>query len=93
MAYRPKTTQERIIHRLKIACGQLHKVMEMVESDVYCVDIMHQMQAVEKAIKETEGVILENHLKTCVADSIRQGKDDKAILEVMEIFKKTNGGN
>lgn len=89
MAYRPKDTQERILHRLKIAKGQLENVIKMVEDDVYCIDILHQMQAVESAIKGTEEVMLENHLRGCVTDSIRQGKQEEAIKEVMEVFKKT----
>ncbi len=88
MAYRPKDTQERIIHRLKIAKGHLEKVIKMVEEDSYCIDVLHQMQAVESGIKETGNVVLENHLKTCVADAISKGKKDEAISEIMEVFKK-----
>jgi CsoR family transcriptional regulator, copper-sensing transcriptional repressor len=88
MAYRPKNTQERIIHRLKIARGQLDAVMKMVADDKYCIDVLHQMQAVESGLKETGNLLLENHLKTCVADSISKGKKDEAITEVMEVFKR-----
>ena len=88
MAYRPKDTQERILHRLKIARGHLNKVIKMVEDDCYCIDVLHQMQAVESAVSETEGVVLENHLKTCAADAIREGKQEEAIREIMTIFKK-----
>ncbi len=90
MAYRPKDTQERIFHRLKIARGHLEKVIKMVEADEYCIDVMHQMQAVEKGLKETSHVLLENHLKTCVADAISKGKKDKAIAEIMQVFKKNS---
>jgi len=90
MAYRPKDIQERIIHRLKIALGHLKKVTQMVENDEYCIDILHQSQAVQKAIKETDNLILENHLKTCASDAIRKGKSEQAIAEVMEVFKKKN---
>lgn len=88
MSYRPKNTQERILHRLKIARGQLDNVIIMVEKDTYCIDVLNQMQAVEKAIIQTEGVMLENHLKTCVADAMKHGKQDEAVAEVMEVFKK-----
>ena len=60
----------------------------MVESDQYCIDVIHQMQAVEAAVHEVEGVVLENHLKTCVADSIKSGKTQESIKEVMEVFVK-----
>lgn len=89
MAYRPKDTQERVLHRLKIAKGQLENVIKMVADDDYCIDVLNQMQAVEKAIAETENVLLENHLKTCVADSIKQGRQEEAIREVMQVFKKS----
>lgn len=86
--YRPKNTQERILHRLKIAQGHLNKVLKMVESDEYCIDVLHQSQAVQKALKETDNLMLENHLKTCALDAIGKGKKDQAIEEVMQVFKK-----
>lgn len=88
MGYRPKDTQERILHRLKIAQGHLKKVIQMVEEDTYCIDVIHQMQAVENAIEQTQGVVLENHLKTCATNAIRKGKQEEAIKEIMTIFEK-----
>ena len=81
--YRPKDTQERILHRLKIARGHLDKVIKMAENDEYCINVLHQSQAVQAALKETDGVILENHLRTCVSDSIKSGNQEEAIREVM----------
>lgn len=88
MAYRPKDTQERIIHRLKIAKGQLEKVIKMVHEDVYCIDVLHQSQAIQKALKEVDHLMLENHLQKCAADAINKGKKDEALKEIMQVFKK-----
>ena len=88
MTYRPKDTQERIIHRLKISKGHLAKVIKMLEDDAYCIDVMHQMQAVESSLKETGNLLLENHLKGCVSDAIKKGDSEKSIKEIMEVFKK-----
>lgn len=88
MAYRPKDTQERITHRLKIARGHIEKIITMMDQDTYCIDVMHQIQAVESGLKETGYVLLENHLRSCVADSINKGKKDKAITEILQVFKK-----
>ena len=88
MAYRPKDTQERIIHRLKIAKGHLEKVIKMIEEDTYCINVLHQLQAVEGGLKETGNVVLEHHLKSCVADAIGKGKKNEAISEIMEVFKR-----
>ncbi len=86
--YRPKDMQERIAHRLKISRGQLNKVIEMVEKDEYCIDVIHQSQAIQKALKEIDNLMLENHLKSCVADAIKNGNDAKAVAEVMSVFNK-----
>jgi len=88
MAYRPKDTHERITHRLKIARGHLDKVIKMMDEDAYCIDVMHQIQAVESGLKETGNLLLENHLKGCVADAITKGKADESIAEIMQVFKK-----
>lgn len=88
MAYRPKNTQERILHRLKIAHGHLEKVIKMVEADEYCIDVIHQSQAVQRALEEADSVILENHLKTCVVDHIKKGNTDVSTEELMKVFKK-----
>lgn len=88
MAYRPKDTQERILHRLKIAQGHLKKVSEMVESGEYCINVIHQSQAVQKALKEADNLVLENHLKGCVADAVAKGNKEQAITEIMQVFRK-----
>ncbi len=86
--YRPKNVQQRITHRYQISLGHLKKVLQMVEEDQYCIDILHQSQALRKAIEETENLIMENHLQSCVADDIKKGEDKKAIAEVMSVFKR-----
>lgn len=86
--YRPKDTEERILHRLKISQGHLKKVIKMVENDEYCIDVIHQSQAVQRALNEADSLILENHLKTCAAEAIKNGKDKEAISELINIFKR-----
>lgn len=81
-------SKSQILHRLKIAQGHLAKVIKMVESDAYCIDVVHQSLAVQAALKKTDEVVLESHLKSCVADSIRKGESESAINEVMEILQK-----
>lgn len=77
-----------IVHRLKIARGHLEKVIKMVEDGAYCIDIVHQSIAVQSALRKADDAILENHLKSCVADSIKAGKSEEAIAEVMEVLQK-----
>ncbi len=88
--YRPKNTQERIIHRLKIAQGHLAKVLNMVENDNYCIDVIHQSRAVQRALGEVDSLVLENHLQGCVVDHIKKGEAKKSIEEIMNVFKRKN---
>lgn len=88
MAYRPKDTKERILHRLKIVDGHLSKVIEMVELDTYCIDIIHQSQAIQRALAEVDSLVLEEHLNGCVASAISEGRKKEAISEVMNVFKR-----
>ncbi len=87
--HRNSTTKTKVLHRLKIARGHLDKVIRMTESDAYCIDVVHQSLAVSAALKKIDEVILEDHLKTCVAESIREGNEKEVIDEVMAIIKKS----
>jgi DNA-binding FrmR family transcriptional regulator len=81
-------TKKKILHRYQIARGHLEKVVSMLESDAYCIDIVHQSLAVQAALKKADDEVLKNHLETCVADSIREGNSREAIGEVMQVLKK-----
>ena len=59
-----------------------------MNEEAYCIDVMHQLQAVEKGLKETGNLLLENHLKGCVSDSIKKGKAEESIAEIMQVFNK-----
>jgi len=89
--YKPKNLNENILHRLKIARGHLEKVIKMTEDKEYCIDIIHQSQAVQSALAEFDNIVMENHLRTCAADAIKRGDQKEAIAEVMSVFKKKNG--
>ena len=90
--YRPKDTQQRILHRLKIARGHLNKIIKMVSQQEYCIDVIHQSQAVQRALEEVDSVILENHLRTCVVDHIKKGNINVSTEELMKVFRKKHVG-
>lgn len=91
MAFHPQTHKERVIHRLKIINGHLKKVMRMVDEDAYCIDVIHQSQAIQRSLRELDNLILENHLQTCVVSDIKANNHQKAIEEVMNVFTKREG--
>jgi len=85
---RDQSIQHTILHRLKIANGQLERVIKMVEEGHYCINVIHQSLAIQSALRETDQVILKNHLQTCVADAIKQGNEKEVIDEVMKVMEK-----
>lgn len=85
---RDQSVERSILHRLAIARGHLDKVIQMVESGHYCIDVVHQSMAVQAALREVDHVVLKNHMVTCVADSIRKGESNDVIDEVMKVLEK-----
>ena len=65
-----------LLNRLKRIEGQVRGVSRMVESDAYCVDILTQVSAATAALNSFNKVLLANHIRTCVAEDIRNGKDE-----------------
>ena len=62
-------------------------VIRMVEADQYCVDILKQSYAVERALKAFEAALLEGHLAGCVPTGFKEGRDDEMIRELGELFQ------
>lgn len=79
-----------VVRRLKIVDGHIKKIIEMVENNSYCIDILQQTAAVKNAIKKAEEVLLKNHINHCVVRAINTNGKEKAINELMQVFKKTN---
>ncbi len=65
-----------LMNRLRRIEGQVRGVERMVEKNAYCTDILIQVSAISAALNSFNKVLLANHIKTCVADNIRQGNDD-----------------
>ena len=86
--HRAGDTQKRILHRLKIARGHLNKVIRMADEQEYCINIIHQSQAVQSALHEIDSLLIDNHLKTCVVESIKKGDTKTSINELIEVFKR-----
>jgi DNA-binding FrmR family transcriptional regulator len=73
--------------RLKVAAGHLEGVRRMVEQDVYCVDLMKQLAAVQGTLERVQQIFLRNHLSSCVSTAIKDGMGEAIIDELMGALK------
>ena len=70
--------------------GHVRGIERMVDEDAYCIDVIKQTMAVQRALDKVNGLILQNHLQTCVTTAIR-GKEpqerERVIGELLEVFE------
>jgi len=87
-----KLTKEQVIRRLLIAEGHVKKVKKMVEEGNYCLDVIHQSQAIQSALRKVDEIVLHGHLHTCVLHDVHGTKSEKEKLveEVLGVFRKTD---
>ena len=79
-------------NRLKSVEGHVRGIQRMVDEDVYCMDILKQIKAVQQALERVSALTLENHLNTCVTTAIRSADEverDRVFNEIMDVFKAT----
>ncbi len=76
-----------LMNRLKRIEGQVKGVQRMLEDNAYCPDIMVQVSAINSALNSFNKVLLAEHLKTCVVDDIKAGREE-TIAELTETLQK-----
>ena len=76
-----------LIHRLNRVEGQIRGIKGMLEKDAYCVDILNQVSAATSALNSFTRVLLENHIRSCVTEDIREGRDEK-LEELLATLQK-----
>ncbi len=84
---RSQTAKEEALKRLAYIEGHLKGIRKMVEEDQYCVDILKQTYAVQRAIEKFESTLLRGHLNTCVPEGIREGNEQSIINELAELYE------
>lgn len=76
-----------LIHRLNRIEGQIRGIRAMVEKDAYCPDVLTQASAVSAAINGFAKTLLSEHIRTCVAEDVRQGNDE-TLSELLKTIQK-----
>lgn len=83
-------TKQNLISRLNRIEGQVRGIKGMIERDVYCDDILHQIASVQSALNGVGKQLLEDHLKSCVVERIEEGDRDvldELLITVSKLMK------
>jgi len=75
-----------LIRRLKIIEGQVRGLQDMIEKDVYCIDVITQTSAIKQALSGIEDILMESHLGTCLVHQIKKGQSEKATKEILKVY-------
>ncbi len=81
-----------VLNRLKSIEGHVRGIQRMVENGDYCVDIVSQVLAVQRALQKVNSLVLDHHLHTCVTTAIRSDEPserERVIGEIMGVFEAT----
>lgn len=82
--------REDVVRRLKSIEGHVRGVQKMVEDDAYCIDVVNQIVAIQRALKRVSGIMLDGHLHSCVTDAMRGPSDtarERVLTELMQVFE------
>lgn len=86
--------KKRALHRTRILEGQLRGIQRMIDDEEYCVDIITQTLAVQRSLQSLNKLLVENHLRTHVADMFAEGGErrDAAVAELLTVYEIENRG-
>jgi DNA-binding FrmR family transcriptional regulator len=85
--------KHRALHRSRIIEGQMKGLQKQIENDEYCIDILTQSLAIQKSLASLNKLILENHLRTHVAENLASGvgkKQKRTIEELLTLYELNN---
>ena len=80
-------TKKDALKRVNYIDGHLAGVRKMIEEDRYCVDVIRQTYAIRRALQKLEGILIDGHLRSCVPDAYREGRDEQMLVELKDLFE------
>lgn len=87
---RTEAEYKKLLNRLNRIEGQIRGIKKMVENDAYCTDILIQVSAANAALNSFNKELLASHIRTCVAEDIRSGKEetiDELVVTLQKLMK------
>lgn len=90
-SHHPESVKKNLNVRLNRVEGQIRGIKRMIEEDTYCDEVITQLSAAQSALNSVAKLLLEGHLKGCVADRLAEGDDevlDELLVTVQKLMRK-----
>lgn len=78
------------MNRLKTVRGHIEAVINMVEEERYCPEVMKQVSALQGSLEKVNRILLQNHIETCVMHAVEEGRSEEIVDELLETLRYTN---
>jgi DNA-binding FrmR family transcriptional regulator len=85
--YMTPETRKQASRRLKIIAGQVQALERQIEEDRYCMDVLDLSMSIQRALRSLDGLVIEGHLRTHVVEQVRDGETEKAVNELLRLYK------
>ncbi|MGH2619943.1 MAG: metal-sensitive transcriptional regulator [Anaerolineales bacterium] len=79
--------KQETLRRIKTVEGHVRGIERMLESDAYCIDVIRQIQAVQAALTKISVSVLDEHMQTCLTNSLDGQKRDQMLREITEVYE------
>ncbi len=81
-------TKQDVLPRLKKIEGQIRGIHKMIEKERYCIDIINQVTAAQRALDQVSLKIMQRHIESCVTDAIKSDESGPVVGELMDTIYK-----
>ena len=79
--------KQETLRRIKTVEGHVRGIERMLESDAYCIDVIRQIQAVQSALTKISVSVLDEHMQTCLTNSMDGQQRDQMLREITEVYE------
>jgi DNA-binding FrmR family transcriptional regulator len=86
-------TEEALLKRLRSVAGHVNGVERMIEDGKYCIDVIHQIQAIQAALNKVSVMLLDDHMHHCVTNAIESqdpAERERVLGEIRDVFAVRN---
>ncbi len=80
-------TRKKALQRIRIISGQTQALQRHIDDDRYCMDVLDLSLSIQRALRSLDAIVIEGHLRTHVKEQMAGGEEERAISELMRLYR------